>query len=121
MKKYLPAIAAISISLASTIAIAKPNLQSIDAQRPTVTQNAQGRVNVHKIPKFKLLRSNPHRFTHKLQDQNYNEVEDDAIISPYRRSDLHKIVSPDGINDRVRWKLFLARQAAMILHKQKWG
>jgi hypothetical protein len=56
-----------------------------------------------------------------LQDQNYNEVEDDAIISPYRRSDLHKIVSPDGINDRVRWKLFLARQAAMILHKQKWG
>jgi hypothetical protein len=121
MKKYIPTIAAISISLASTIAVAKPNLQSTDVQRPTATQNVPGRVSVHKIPRFKLLRSNPHRFAHKLQDQNYNEIEDDAIISPYRRNDLHKIVSPDGMNDHVRWKLFLARQAALIIHTQKWG
>jgi hypothetical protein len=124
MNKYVPAITVITISLASMMSVAKDHIKSntlTDAHHRTVTRNAPVHVSATKIPKFKLLRSNPHRVTHKLQDWDYDEIEDDAIISPYRRKDLHQVVSPNGINDHVRWQLFLARQAALLIHKQKWG
>jgi len=124
MNKYVPAITAITISLASMMSVAKDHIKSntlTDARQRTVTRSVPVHVSATKIPKFKLLRSNPHRVTHKLQDWEYDTIDDDAIISPYRRKDLQRVIDPEGINDRVRWQLFLARQAALLIHKQKWG
>lgn len=124
MKRYVPAITVITISLASMMSIAKNHTQSsmpTDVRRPIATRNVPVLVSATKISKFKLLRSNPHRLSHKLQDWEYDTIDDDAIISPYRRKDLHQLKHPDDISDKVRWRLFLARQAALLIHKQKWG
>ena len=80
-----------------------------------------------RVPKPKLFRANPHRVVHYslIDDQDDIFVGDDDIAPLYRRRDLGKIQTqpsledPEGIlTEDVRWKLFLARTAAMIKYRQ---
>ena len=75
--------------------------------------------NVPRLKKVKLFRSNPYRVTHRyIDDSDDDYVDDDYLMSPYRRQDLFKvIVLDDGISDNVRWRLFLARQLAVLKHQ----
>lgn len=39
-------------------------------------------------------------------------------MSPYRREDLFRLVDlEDDVSDNVRWRLFLARQLAVLKHQ----
>ncbi len=87
----------------------------------TVTRNVPVIAKSPKIPKFKVLRSNPYRYSKLVIDDLEFEVDDEGLISPYRRRDLGKIEHDDGINDHVRWRLFLARQLAMMKYRAKFG
>ncbi len=122
--KLLAAILTTAISLASIPAngnehYGKPT--ATVAQAKTVTRNAPVLVKSPRIPKFKVLRSNPHRYAKIVIDDVDYEVDDEGLMSPYRRKDLHKIEHEDGISDRVRWRLFLARQLALLKHREIHG
>ena len=91
------------------------------AQRPTVTRSVPVRVNVQKIHKPKIFVGNPHKITLIADDRDDNFLEVDDIITPYRREDLQKIEHEDGISDYIRWRLFLARQLALLKYKEVHG
>ena len=90
-------------------------------QRPTATRSVPVHASTPRIPKFKVLRSNPHRYSKIIIDDLDFEVDDEGLISPYRRRDLVKIEHPDGISEKVRWRLFLARQMALLKYKEVHG
>ena len=95
---------------------------AIVAQPRTVTRSVPVHVSIPRIPKFKVLRGNPHRVTHFLLDDSDEDfVDDEGIMSPYRRRDLTKIEHPDGLSEKVKWRLFLARQLALLKYRQKFG
>ena len=62
----------------------------IVTQHQTVTRNAPAHVKSLRIPKFKVLRSNPHRYAKIIIDDIDYEVDDEGLMSPYRRRDLVK-------------------------------
>ena len=93
----------------------------IVTQPKTATPSVQARANIPRIPKFKVLRSNPHRYSKIIIDDLDYEIDDDGLITPYRRRDLNKIEHTDGLSDRVKWRLFLARQMALLKYKEKWA
>ena len=49
-----------------------------------------------------------------MDDSEDDVVQNDDLATGYRRRDLTRIEHPDGISERVRWRLFLARQLAML-------
>lgn len=81
--------------------------------QPTSTKQ----IVVRHVPKIKLFRSNPYRY-HRIYIDNDDEVtvDDEDIMSPYRREDLVKLVDVDDVSEYVRWRLFLARQLAVLKH-----
>jgi hypothetical protein len=93
----------------------------IAVQPKTVTRSVPVLVKSPRIPKFKVLRSNPHRYAKIVIDDVDYEVSDEGLISPYRRKDLTRIEHDDGISDRVRWRLFLARQLALLKYREVHG
>lgn len=93
----------------------------IVTQPKTATRSVPAHVSATRIPKFKVLRSNPHRYSKLTIDDADVEVDDEGLMSPYRRRDLNKIEHKDGISDKVRWRLFLARQLAMLKYKEIYG
>ncbi len=122
--KHLTVILMTAISLASMPAsgnelYGKPTATVTQAK--TATRNVPVLVKSPRIPKFKVLRSNPHRYAKIVIDDVDYEVDDEGLMSPYRRQDLNKIEHEDGLSDRVRWRLFLARQLAMLKYQEKWG
>ena len=78
-----------------------------------------------RIPKPKLFRSNPHRLGHfaLIDDQDDIFIDDDNLVTGYRRRDLGKIdqrkIAP--LPDHIRWRLFLARQLALLKYKEIHG
>jgi hypothetical protein len=109
-----------SMSQSGNATYGKPTVTAI--RRPIVIQNARVHVSVPRIPKFKLLRGNPYRLTHFLIDDSEDDfVDDEGIMTPYRRRDLTKIENPDGLSENIRWRLFLARQLALIKFRQTFG
>lgn len=91
------------------------------ATAATVTRSVPARVGVQRIPKFKVLRSNPYRYSKLIIDDLEYEVDDEGLMSPYRRRDLNKVEPEDDYSDRVRWRLFLARQLALLKYREKWA
>jgi hypothetical protein len=78
-----------------------------------------------KIQKPKIFTGNPHKIVLFADDSEDNIIEVDDIITSYRRKDLQRIQTdptpddPEGlITEEIRWKLFLARTAAMIRYHQ---
>lgn len=89
-------------------------LKATATPRLTVTRSVPVRV---KIQKPKIFVSKPFHRADDLDD----DIDVDDIITSYRRRDLNKIEHEEGISDNIRWRLFLARQLAMLKHKQVWG
>ena len=126
MKKLLGIMIAIltMTSQASTIQngnalYGKPTV--IVARPKTATQSVPVFVNQTRIPKFKIFRSNPYRYSKIIIDDADYEIDDEGLMSPYRRKDLYKIEHDDGISENVRWRLFLARQLALLKYREIHG
>lgn len=100
------------------------------AQRPIATRSVPVRVSVPRIQKPKLFRSNPHRAVHYALNANNTDdigIDDDDKITGYRREDLQRIYTeptpknPEGLSEEIRWRLFLARQLALLKHREIHG
>lgn len=97
------------------------------AQPLTATQKGRVRVSVPKIQKPKLFTGNPYRIAAFADDRDDDWLDFDDVITSYRREDLQKIhtdptdKNPEGISEEIRWRLFLARTAAMIRYQQIHG
>jgi len=107
----------INLAANGTENIGKPRVTV--AQPLIVTRSVPVRVNVQKIQKPKIFVGHPHKIFANDWDDNFLEVDD--VITSYRRRDINKIEHEDGISDRVRWRLFLARQLAMLKYKEVHG
>jgi len=83
---------------------------AISAQPQTATLSARVHVKHKRIVKSKIQRAQPFG----LDDDDDDVVQNDDLQTGYRRRDLTKIEHPDGVSDRLRWRLFLARQLAML-------
>lgn len=76
---------------------------------------------VKHVPKVKLFRSNPYRYNRIYVDnQDEVTVDDEDLMSPYRREDLFKVVHLDDVSDNARWRLFLIRQLALLKHRERY-
>jgi len=75
--------------------------------------------------KPKLLRSNPYRVPFSLDDNDDDlGLDDDSLQTGYRRPQIVKDKVPDkddDISDEIKWRLFLARQLALLKYQEKWG
>lgn len=99
--------------------------------RPTAIKKEPALVRSPRIPKPKLFRSNPYRvayYNFNIDDNDDLLIQDEDIYIGYRRQDLEKIKTKsieddldDIITEEIRWKLFLARTAAMIRYRQLHG
>jgi hypothetical protein len=80
-----------------------------------------------RIKKPKLLRSNPLRLSlikHGTQPSDIDFDDEDILVSSRRPE--YRVVKPkqdsdDELSDHVKFRLFLARQLAMMKYKEKWG
>jgi hypothetical protein len=92
----------------------------------TVTRSVAGSVKIPRIAKPKLFRSNPYRAAYYVTATDPDTeigIDDDDKMSGYRRRDLQKIHNevaeePDELSEEIRWKLFLARQLALLKYKE---
>jgi hypothetical protein len=84
-------------------------------QHQIVTPNALAHVKHKRIVKSKVQRAQPFG----LDDGDDDVVQNDDLATGYRRRDLTKIEHPDGISEYVRWRLFLARQLALMKYREK--
>ena len=118
MKRLVVFTALITVLMTSqaNTKLKDPTLSVSVAQRPIVTRNVQVRV---KIQKPKLFVGNPHKIFATDWDGDFLEVDD--VITSYRRRDLNKVEHKDGISDDIRWRLFLARQLALLKHREVHG
>ena len=91
-----------------------PNTSVFVAQPQTVTPNVQGHVKHKRIVKSKVQRAQPFG----IDDNDDDIVQNDDLATGYRRRDLNKIEHEDGVSEYVRWRLFLARQLAMIKYRE---
>jgi len=87
---------------------------AIVAQVQTATPNVQGHAKHKRIVKSKVQRAQPFG----LDDSDDDVVQNDDLATGYRRRDLNKIEHEDGVSEYVRWRLFLARQLAMMKYHQ---
>jgi hypothetical protein len=73
--------------------------------------------------KQNLLRSNPATPILLTLDTEEDEWEaDDIIYVGYRRPELVKDnVIDDDLSEEIKWRLFLARQLALLKYKEKWA
>lgn len=105
-----------SLVASGTETIGKPKVTVV--QHLTATQNGRVRVSVHRINKPKIFVGNPHKITIFADDWDDNFLDVDDTITSYRRRDLNKIEHVDGLPEHIRWRLFLARQLALIKFRQ---
>ena len=92
--------------------IGKPTVTVVRAQ--TVILNAPAHAKHKRIVKSKVQRAQPFG----MDDSDDDIVEDADLATGYRRRDLTKIEHEDGISEKVRWRLFLARQLAMMKYRE---
>jgi len=103
------------------------NIKVTVVQPPTAIQKGRVRVSVQKIQKPKLFVGNPYKITVFADDWSDDFFEFDDIITTYRREDLQKIHTdvtadnPEGLSDDIQWRLFLARQLALMKHREVHG
>ena len=90
------------------------------AQAQTVTPNVQARAKSKRIDKSKVVNLKVQRFL-DIDDDDDIFVEQEDLATGYRRRDLTKIEHEDGISEKVRWRLFLARQMAMLKYRELHG
>lgn len=81
---------------------------------PIATPNAQAHAKHKRIVKSKVQRAQPFG----MDDGDDDVVQNDDLATGYRRRDLNKIEHEEGISDYVRWRLFLARQLALLKYRE---
>jgi hypothetical protein len=102
--------------------LGKPTV--IAAPHPTAIRSVPVRVSVQRINKPKIFVGNPHKITLFADDRDDDFLEIDDIITAYRREDLQKIHTdatednPDGLSEYIQWRLFLARQLALMKYRE---
>lgn len=112
----------LSIATAMIMTI-NPASGSENTMKPTVTVAPQliatpnARVHVKRIVKSKIVNTKVLRFI-AIDDNDDFFVQDDDLATGYRRRDLIKIEHPEGISEQVRWRLFLARQLALLKFRE---
>lgn len=108
----------ISILIMSLMTIASQNVAAQSGlEYSTQPMSMKQRV-VRHVPKVKFFRSNPYRFNRiYIDDQDEVAIDDEDLMSPYRREHLFKVVHVDGISDNAKWRLFLIRQLALLKHR----
>lgn len=80
-----------------------------------------------RIPKHKIFRSNPLRKSQILSGTDpYDAVDDEDYIFARNRNKIEvKKINPvdddEALSDHVRWRLFLARQLALLKYREKWA
>lgn len=78
-----------------------------------------------KIPKFKIFRSNPLRKSLILEGQDpYDTVDDEDFITNNSRQGVQKRTTyrdDEELPEHIRWRLFLARQLALLKYKEIHG
>lgn len=126
MIKFLIAVSVILASMSSqantTATMSKKNIAV--KTLPTTKKDLVPQSGPRIPAKPKLFRSNPLRknLIARGSDPIYT-IDDEDYLSGYRRRDLQKIHTVDndgdslGISDRIRWRLFLARTAAVLSMK----
>jgi len=103
------------------------NIKVTVAQPQTVTQKERVRVSVQRIQKPKVFVGKPHRFTPLAYNWCDDFVDTDDVITSYRRKDLQEIKTdptdknPEGLSEEIQWRLFLARQLALMKHREIHG
>ena len=118
-------IAMTSLTANGTETIGKPKV--IVVQHLTATQSGRVRVSVQRINKPKVFVGNPHKVTLFADDREDDFLEVDDIITAYRREDLQKIHTdttvdnPEGLSEYIQWRLFLARQMALMKYREVHG
>jgi hypothetical protein len=78
------------------------------------------------IPKPKLLRSNPLRKSLLLEgnDNGFLIDDEDYLVDSrfrYKLVLVDKNGDVDDLSDEIKWKLFLARQVALLKYQEVWG
>ena len=122
MRHLVVFTALITTIVMTSLASTRSNASASAVQPQTVTQKGPALVRA-RIPKPKLFRTNPHRKAHFLliDDNTDVFVQDEDLATGYRRRDLNKIDHEDGISEYVRWRLFLARQLALLKYREIHG
>jgi hypothetical protein len=73
------------------------------------------------IRKPKILRSNPFRKSLIISGNDLGFlINDEDIFVSYRRPQIVEN-NGDDLNEKIKWKLFLARQLALLAYNEKWG
>ena len=85
------------------------------AQQKTVIR--KGPALVKKIQKPKIFSGKPQRPVFLVDDWE-DIIEVDDVITSYRREDLNKIEHDDNVPEHIRWRLFLARQLALLKYQE---
>ena len=129
MRQFIGSLIAIllmtlSLTSMSQTGAKKPTVSV--TQVKTVTRNGLAPAKIPRISKPKLFRSNPHRAAYYVTATDPDTeigIDDDDKMSGYRRRDLQKIHNdadsdPDELSEEIRWKLFLARQLALLKYKE---
>ena len=73
---------------------------------------------------MKLLRSNPLRKSLILEGNDLGfTIDDESIHRGFRRPEIafDHIDNDDDLSDEIKWRLFLARQLALLKYKEKWA
>jgi hypothetical protein len=116
MKRFASILSIIGMICLSQSSIAQTGSASL-------TQLTSTKPSVVRVAKPKLFRSNPYRY-HRIYVENNDEVtvDDEDLMSPYRREDLFKLVDiEEDLPDYILNKLAAARKRAVELHTQKWA
>ena len=129
MKRFHSILIATLAILTSQASMSQNGNEPYGSHTPTATQPKTATRNVpvlvKRIPKPKLFRSNPHRVAHfaLIDDQDDIFVGDDDLATGYRRRDLGKIEQQEEapLPEHIRWRLFLARQMALLKHRETFG
>ena len=90
----------------------------IGAQPQIATQREP--VRVKKTIRSKIVNLKVKRFL-DVDDGDVIFLQEEDLATGYRRRDLSKIEHPDGISEKVRWRLFLARQLAIMKYREIHG
>lgn len=101
---------------------------SIDTLAQIATKKELAHVRSIRVSKPKLFRSNPFRKSFfinvTLEDDDDIFIQDEDLATAYRRKDIDhikKLKPNDDLPEHIRWRLFLARQLALLKYKEKWA
>lgn len=131
--KMVPVVLMMTISLVSGMA----NATVVNVSTPTTisatrlkTATKSVQVHVAKPAKPKLFVGNPtqaYKLAFAIYDDSDEVFDVDDVAPLYRRKDLQSIKTdatddnPEGLSEDIQWKLFLARQLALIKYREKQG